>query len=167
MKKRTIFLAFPLIILIVLTLFAVQSVVSASKVDYQHLAYSNSNIYNVMFDMGTVMDSATAQFGFEVFYKDFVEENPDIEPIIDYKMELDFRLPNFTQLTNKKYRLTGFSMLPIDVLNEENLLYGRLPENATEIVVEKWVIENALADSTLSNFILFSNSSFVSYFTII
>lgn len=152
MKKRTIFLAFPLIILIVLTLFAVQSVVSASKLDYQHLAYSNSNIYNVMFDMGTVMDSATAQFGFEVFYKDFVEENPDIEPIIDYKMELDFRLPNFTQLTNKKYRLTGFSMLPIDVLNEENLLYGRLPENATEIVVEKWVIENALADSTLSNF---------------
>lgn len=152
MKKRTVFLAFPLIILIVLTLFAVQSVVSASKVDYQHTAYSDSRIYNVMMDAGTVMESAVSKFGFEEFYEGFIEENPNIEPVLDYKTELEFKLPNFTQLSNKKYRLSGFSVLPLDMLKEEQLLYGRLPENATEIVVEKWVIENAINNSTLNNF---------------
>lgn len=152
MKKRTIFLAFPLIVLIVLTLFAVQSVVSASKVDYQNTAYSNSHIYNVIMEAGTIMGNPTSKFGFEKFYEGFIEENPDIEPVLDYKIELDFKLPNFTQLSSKKYRLSGFSMLPVEIFDEDNLLYGRLPENATEIIVEKWVIENALNESTLNNF---------------
>ena len=152
MKKRTVFLAFPLIVLIVLTLFAVQSVVSASKVDYQNIAYSNSHIYNVIMEAGTIMGNPTSKFGFEKFYEGFIEENPDIEPVLDYKIELDFKLPNFTQLSSKKYRLSGFSMLPVEIFDEDNLLYGRLPENATEIIVEKWVIENALNESTLNNF---------------
>ena len=153
MKKRTIFLAFPLIILIVLTILSVQSVVSASVVDYQHIAYKDSRIYNVVFEKGiATMDYAVSRFGFEKFYDDFVEEKSHIEPILDYYVDFDFRLPNFSQLSNKKYRINGFSLLPLDVLSEDELLYGRLPENATEIVVEKWVLENAINNSTLNNF---------------
>lgn len=153
MKKRTIFLAFPLIILIVLTIFSVQSVISASIVDYQHIAYKDSRIYNVTFEKGIAnMESASSKFGFEKFYDGFIETNPHIEPVLDYYVDFDFKLPNFTQLSNKKYRINGFSLLPIDLLSEDKLLYGRLPEKATEIVVERWVIENAIKNSTLNNF---------------
>ena len=153
MKKRTIFLAFPLIILIVLIIFSVQSVISASVVDYQHIAYKDSRIYNVTFEKAVAtMDSAVSKFGFEKFYDGFIVENPNIEPVLDYYVDFDFRLPNFTQLDNKKYRINGFSLLPVDVLSEDELLYGKLPEKATEIVVERWVLENAINNSTLNNF---------------
>lgn len=153
MKKRTTVLAFPLIIIVVLALFSIQSVISASFVDKQHLAYSDSRIYNISLEKASAeVNTRVSKFGFEKFVEGFMENNPNIEPLMDYSTKFYFTLPNFSQINIQKYELSGFSLLTTDLIKEEDLIYGRMPKNATEIVVEKWVLENAIENSTVSNF---------------
>ncbi len=153
MKKRTAILAFPLIIIMILTLLSIQTVASASIIDYQSITNTDSRIYNITLEKGaSQMNTAVTKFGFDKFYDDFVKNNPNIEPVLDYTTTLSFTLPSFTQLGVKKYNFSKYSLMPLDVITEDDLLYGRMPNNASEIVVEKWVIENAIKDSTLGNF---------------
>ena len=112
MKKRTLFLAFPLIIIIALVLFSTQSVIAASFVDYQNIAKSDSHIYNIKLDkQDAKMNLEACMFGFGKFYDDFIEENPNIEPVLDFSTRLSFSIPTFTQLNVKRYELTGFSFI--------------------------------------------------------
>ena len=152
-KKRVAFISFPLFLIIILTILSVHSVFSATQVDKKHLVYCHSNVYNFFFENGssTVSDSM-AKFGFSDFYDDFTEKNENIEVVLDHQVIFHFTLPLFNQILNKTYELKGMSILPNKLLSPKDLIYGRMPENATEIVVEKWVIENAIENSTLNNF---------------
>ena len=153
-KKRVAFISFPLFLIIILTILSVQSVFSATKVDKQHLVYCHSNVYNLYFEKGSAkVSDSMAKYGFEHFYDDFTKNNKNIEIILDHSVIFQFTLPLFNQLLNKTYELKGMSILPNKFLDEKDLIYGRMPVNATEIVLEKWVIENAIKNSTLNNFI--------------
>jgi len=157
MKKRIMFLSFPLLIIIVLTLFSTQSLVSGSIVDRQHITAMNSNIMNVTFEKGdahVVTDAWT--FGYYKFYQDFKEKNPNLKPVVVTNSELTFNLPDFTQLKNKRNKLSAYSIISVDYLSEEKLIYGRMPELPHEIVVDKWVLENTINETTLSNFMTVS-----------
>ena len=160
MKKRTRFLAFPLMIIVILTMLTIQSVISASYVDKQHLVYQDSRIYNISLDKGYAeLDKNVFKFANEHLYEDLFENVEGIKPVMNVPAKLHFNVANFTQLTNVKYTIDQFSTMSIDVLDENSLIYGKMPSNATEIVVEKWVLENAIERSTLQNFM--SASSFV------
>lgn len=160
MKKRTRFLAFPLMIIVILAMLTIQSVISASYVDKQHLVYQDSRIYNISLDKGYAeLDKNVFKFANEHLYEDLFENVEGIKPVMNVPAKLHFNVANFTQLTNVKYTIDQFSTMSIDVLDENSLIYGKMPSNATEIVVEKWVLENAIERSTLQNFM--SASSFV------
>jgi len=147
LKKRTKILSFPLFILIILTLLCIQSVVSASFVDKQELIKMDSRVYTVNLERGNKeMLKEVHQFGFEKFYLGLMDENPDVVPILDTPMKLYFELPNFSQIQSKRFELANFTVLPYECLEENQLIYGRMPENTNEIVVEKWVLESAIAD---------------------
>ena len=153
LKKRTFILMIPLILIVVLMLLCIQSIIGASKVDYQHIAYSDSRIYNIYLEKGDAQTGVEAsKFGFEKFYQEFVEGNPNIEPIITTSTTFYYTLPDFNQIQNQKYKLNGFSLLSDEFLKESDLIYGRMPKNASEIVVDKWVLENLLTSTTLYHF---------------
>lgn len=48
----------------------------------------------------------------------------------------------FRQLRNVNGRIKDYSVVSISKLKEEDLICGRMPENRTEFVIDKWVIEN-------------------------
>ena len=153
-KKRVTFLSIPLFLIVILTIFSVQSVVAASKVDKQHLVFTHSKINTIFFDAGdSTVNKYMAQYGFEYFYDEFFEANPNIDIVLDHPVTFSFTLPTFDQMLNKKYELGGHSILSTKFISEDELLYGRMPQNATEIVIEKWVIENSIENSTLNNFL--------------
>ena len=153
LKKRTRILAFPLFILIILALLCLQSVASAKFIDKQELIKMDSRLYTVHLECGNKqMLSKVHQFGFEKFYDGIMEKNENLKPVLNTPMKLYFELPDFSQISSKKYEIANFSVLPYDCLKEEQLLYGRMPTNVNEIVIEKWVLESAIKESTLSNF---------------
>lgn len=153
MKKQTTFLSITLFVVVVLTLLCIQSIITASFVDKQKLTNTDSRIYNIYMDKGSAqIDDRAGKFGFDLFYKDFLIENPEIEPVINFHTRAKYTMSTFTQLGNKEYYLSNFSVLPLSTLKDDSLIYGRLPENPMEIVVDKWVLENAINGSTLNNF---------------
>ncbi len=153
MKKKTTFLSITLFVVVVLTLLCIQSIITASFVDKQKLTNTDSRIYNIYMDKGSAqIDDRAGKFGFDLFYKDFLTENPEIEPVINFHTRASYTMSTFTQLGNKEYYLSNFSVLPLSTLKDDSLIYGRLPENPMEIVVDKWVLENAINGSTLNNF---------------
>lgn len=153
MKKKTFFLSITLFIVVVLTLICVQSIIIGSFVDKQTLTITDSRVYNIYMDKASAqIDDRAGKFGFDLFYEEFLEENKDIEPIINFDTRIEYTMNTFTQLGDKIYKLINFSVLPLSTLDNSLIIYGRLPENTREIVVDKWVLENAINDSTLSNF---------------
>ena len=158
LKKRIRFLAFPLFIISVLVLLSVQSVKTASFVDRQTLVPIDSRLYTISLEKGNsnVYDSNIKQ-AFGDFYDDFFEENPNIEPILDFTPTLSFTLPDFKQLESAKYDLKGFTILPWEKINQEDLIYGTMPKALNEVVIDKWVIENTIKDTVIGNFMTVSS----------
>ena len=153
MKKKTMFLSITLFIVIILTLICTQSIITGSFVDKQNLSITDSRVYNIYLDKASpIVDDRAGKFGFDLIYADLLKEYPNIEPVINFDTQLEYTMNTFTQLGGNEYKLTNFSVLPLSTLNESKLKYGRLPNNSTEIIIDSWVLERAIKDSTLSNF---------------
>ncbi len=153
LKKRINFLAIPLILISVLVLFSVQSIKTASFVDRQSLVSTDSRIYNISLEKGySSLSDEKMEEAFGYFYDDFFKENPNIEPILNYTPTLSFNLPDFKQLTDAKYNLAGFSILPLEKVNQNQIIHGRMPIAPNEVVIDKWVIENTINDTVAANF---------------
>ncbi|MDD6302245.1 MAG: ABC transporter ATP-binding protein/permease [Bacillales bacterium] len=152
-KRKSFWLSFPLFIIIIALIISVQSVFSASYVDKKHLGTSHSNIYNITVEtLNPSIDQEVYSFGFSKFYDDLLENNPNVYPILNVSARFTYTKPTFNQIGTKKYDISEFSLLPLSYINSSNLIYGRMPQNADEIVVEKWVLEKALEGTTLTNF---------------
>lgn len=153
LKKRTIFLSFPLFIVSALVLLCAQSIVTASNVDKQSITATHSGVYNITLEKGAIdVLSDDARLVYEVLFDEFVKCNPNIEPIANPKTIMKYTIEGFSQIASNTYAINNFSLLTTEQISEENILYGRMPENSKEIVVEKWVLENAINKSTLGNF---------------
>ena len=158
LKKRTLFLRFPLFIISVLIMVSVQSVITASNIDRKAITNIDSRIYNISLEKGNArLNKDVHTFGFKYFCKDFIANNENIELSINLNHSFRFILPNFNQINNDIYRLEGFSTLTHEQLNEDSIIYGRMPTSYNEVVIEKWVIEKTLENSTIQNFMNISS----------
>ena len=158
LKKRTLFLRFPLFIISVLIMVSVQSVITASNIDRKAITNIDSRIYNISLEKGNArLNKDVHTFGFKYFCKDFIANNENIELSINLNHSFRFILPNFCQINNDIYRLEGFSTLTHEQLNEDSIIYGRMPTSYNEVVIEKWVIEKTLENSTIQNFMNISS----------
>lgn len=152
-KKKLYFINITLFIMIILILLSIQSIVNASYIDKRVLTNTDSRVYNVYLEkVDATIDNRAGKFGLELFYYDFIKENPDIEPIINFSTDLYYTMDTFNQFKSNDYMMSNFSVLPLSALDETKIKYGRIPENEYEIVVDKWVLQNFIEDSILSNF---------------
>ena len=158
LKKRTIFLGVPLFLLSILILFCIQSIENASYIDKQHIVYSDSHLYEVEVAIGDArINKDVKMFGIKHLLGDLMENVGEVDYELPASTEFLFYLPAFTQIAAKQYTISGFSVVSNERLTEDDLIYGRLPQNASEVVFEKWVLENLLMDSTISNFMNISS----------
>ncbi|MDD7735462.1 MAG: ATP-binding cassette domain-containing protein [Bacilli bacterium] len=152
-KKKTFIMSFPLLLIIIALIICVQSIVSASQVDRKHLGTTHSKIYNISLEtLDPSMDKEVFSFGFSKFYDELLENNPNVEPVLNVSSRFTYTKPSFNQIGTKTYDITEFSLIPLSYIDSSKLIYGRMPNNASEIVVEKWVLEKALEGTTLKNF---------------
>lgn len=152
-KKKTFIMSFPLLLIIIGLIISLQSVISASIVDRKHLGTTHSKIYNIAFEtLDPTMDKEVFSFGFSKLYDEVLENNPNVEPVLNVSARFTYTKPSFNQIGSKTYDISEFSLLPLSYIDSSKLIYGRMPKNASEIVVEKWVLEKALEGTTLINF---------------
>ncbi|MBQ8325515.1 MAG: ATP-binding cassette domain-containing protein [Lachnospiraceae bacterium] len=71
------------------------------------------------------------------------------EKYSNIKMGLKITSNNYSQLKELDRTLTGFSYVDVKYLDESLMLYGRMPENENEIVIEKSVLDKVLNGNTI------------------
>ena len=154
LKNRTLILEIPLFIIIILVLLSIHSLIFASTVDVKHIAQSHSKVYNISLEKAdTQVNHYDFKEGFQIFCQEFISNNENLEFVTTEKVKMKYTINSFSQMKENQYTVTGFSLLSLEHLSKDNLYYGRMPIDDREIVVEKWVLEKALEDSTLQNFL--------------
>ncbi len=70
------------------------------------------------------------------------EKNLEANYILPTNSEVSFNIKNedFYQTSNQNINLTA-SLSRLDMVNKKNLVYGRLPENEQEVVIDKVILE--------------------------
>ena len=150
-----------MVLLTVLSVWMVGDWLTLRTVDPRDFVLTHSNVLEISMERGENHEVDPANYmqatqlrgtlaeclddlkGYEV---DF-----EILPYISAQPELAAE-GYFPQLDNISVKLSRFSYIPLDYLNPESLILGRMPENVNEIVVDKWVLESVLAeDGILQN----------------
>ena len=140
-----------LVLLAVLTLLTCGDYYTVSKVDPQDFIISDSHMLIVRIEQGPrytpdedlYYDSYLRQLGRE--YVDHIAQAPtdfDFIPLFSVRAQYDFAW--FTQMSNVKQNVPGFSYVMVDRLEEGRLICGRMPLSSEEIVVDRILIDAIL-----------------------
>ncbi len=156
-KKKNIFMSIILFVMAALTLIAIQSIIASSKVDYRHLSYIDSRLYNVKVSNGEVgLTSEQLKLAFGNLYDKIKKEQPTLEimPVSSAQLssKLEFKITGYTQLQVNEYALEGYTLMPLNILNENTIIYGNMPTTGFEIVIDEWLALNLLENNAISNF---------------
>ncbi len=153
LKNRTRMLSIPLFFIVLIVLLTTHSMVIGGTIDKKNITYTHSNIYNIKLEKASInTDHYMFKEGFEILCNEFTESNPNIETTSAKSVVMKYTINSFNQLEQNDYETKGFSLLYTEHITEEELYYGRMPKISREIVVEKWVLEKMIEETTLGNF---------------
>ena len=143
-----------LVLLTVLTVFSVSDYVTLASIDPEDFITSHSHILELKLEQGTSIYGQGKTFTpVAQQYIEFLQQSgqdilflPHVSPSAQYSVHL------FRQMDRVSMKLEGFSYVPLSVLEESDLIYGRMPENCEEVVVDRWVLERAMSqDGIIQN----------------
>ena len=77
------------------------------------------------------------------------DEFPDSEIIPQITYEPSYAYKGFYQMEGLRDIFDCFSYMPIEYLDAADIIYGRMPQNPDEIVIDRWVVENFMTRETM------------------
>lgn len=86
-------------------------------------------------------------------YADDIFVDPDIDMNMTYQ--------GYAQLKNMPAKFEGYSYVSLEYLNEDALIYGRMPEKRNEVVVDRFVIDRFLNSDEVMASMYKSEKSFL------
>ena len=138
---------FFLTVLTLLTLLTFADYQYVSHLDPEDFVTTHSQLLEVQLRRGPALGEE--YFGVNEIvgkYVDYLEQSGlkfTALPVVNLKAEV--RLGMFRQFGSVKEHLEEFSYVPLSYLDESTLIYGRMPTNADEVVVDRWVLDNLLS----------------------
>ncbi len=156
---------FFLVAMSVLTLWMVGDYLTVSSIDPRDFVITESHILELAVERGENLDPT-------LYTNVLTQTGPLLENL--RASETDFTaIPYvsghpkifldslFLQLGDTYVTPLGFSYVPLELFDDSALLYGHMPENCEEIIVDRWILDNILkTDSMLPN-LLYSPEQFL------
>lgn len=156
--KRSLFLYISLFIMACLTMWCIQSMFSSQFIDKKNLASSDSHFYIVNVEKGNAnMDQDEWIDAYSELYDSFTKKYKDIEIIPTGNYDLSFKYSSFIQIKSTEYELKKAIFSDISTIKPDALIYGRMPENPSEVVIDEWIAEKLINSTNLKNMIPISN----------
>ena len=143
-----------LVLLTVLLLFTVSDYLTVAAIDPEDFITSDSHMLELNIKQGSVIyPESKGLLPMVGSYLDYLKNSgqnfifvPHVAVPAQYSVML------FKQMDAITLKLMNFSYVPMQYLGENTLLYGRMPENSNEIVVDRWVLDAAAAtDGIIQN----------------
>ena len=138
-----------LFLLAALTVWTVCDYLTLSAIDPKDFITTDSHVLEIKLSRGA---EATGNEWLVLtdLYKNYVryldESNLDATLIPVPISPLSYSVELFPQMENATSYIKDFSYAPLSSLDPDTLVHGRMPERSGEMVVDRWVLENVIAD---------------------
>lgn len=137
---------FFLVVLTLLTLLTFADYQYVAHVDPEDFITTHSQLLEIRLSRGPSLSEHTwgvSELADE--YVDYLRKSGEsFTPLPVININAECHLGLFRQFGSVKEKLKGFTYVPLEYLDEATLIYGRMPKNAHEIVVDRWVLDNLL-----------------------
>jgi hypothetical protein len=143
-----------LILMAVLTVFVVSDYCTLAAVDPEEFITTDSHMLDITVKPGPVLynQANATRMRNESFLQYLRDSGADFLYIPPVSRVPTYSVTLFQQLDRINMKFYHFSYVPLSELKEEDLLYGRMPTTSREIVVDRWVLEDAMEkDGILQN----------------
>ncbi len=136
-----------LLVLTVLLALSAADFITLGTLEPEDFIVTHSQVLEVALDRGPRAGSSTV--GMQALAAEFKERmaKTDISytyvPNIAYSATVSGSL--ILQANEIAITLTDFSYVPLSFLSEDSLIMGRMPENTTECVIDRWVLDAVMA----------------------
>ena len=146
-----------IIILTLVMLLAISDINSAAKVDPEEFITADSHVIKLEFGKGKNYNDRTAT-SVSKYVPDFLDllerKGLDYDLIPQTTTQFKFNCDILPQYESLSMSLGTYNIVDVDRLDPSAIVYGRMPENSNEIVIDKWVIGNCTdRDGIVQNFI--------------
>lgn len=135
-----------LLLFSVMTILTIGDYISMSQIRFEDFVTTDSHILEVEVIRGGNSGASVSE-GFDRYIEYLDESGLDITYIPAVSARTFFSYNSFLQMNTLSEGVTGFSYIPIEKLDEESLLYGRMPEGPEEIAVDIVVLNKFLSGS--------------------
>lgn len=138
-----------LILLTVLTLLTVGDFIALSRVDPEDFVTADSHLLLLTVTQGSELDGDNISLSERAngFIRRLAAGGPDFDLIPVSTVRASYSATVFPQLGAEAIRTpVAFSYVPITRLDESTLIYGRMPQNSQEIVVDRLVLKAMLEE---------------------
>lgn len=143
--KKQVFLIVCFLAMAVLLVLTVADIATLSTIDVRSLIHSDSHYLRVEAKRNAEMDIRKFEENFAILLDDFLETTPMENVVFDMEPNLYFEYEGFTQIKDANAFLSGYTVAYIENLQENQILYGRMPQAVDEIVIDVRVLDNFLA----------------------
>lgn len=138
--KKRIFPSVALFVIAVLITLSVQQILSGFYVDKQEAATADSHYYKISAATNKILSSDDYRKYFGIATEEL--QKAGYKPEVIPATKLFYKYEGFAQLENTSYALENYSFVSLDRLSEKDLVYGEMPKEETEIVLDEWLVEN-------------------------
>ncbi len=151
--KSFIIMVIALILISAISVLAVGDYLTVSEDKVQELLVSDSRIVDITVKEGTNLDAVNFNRYVSLLEKDMRKNlnNSELFPADEpyaYLLYTGFeQIENIVRNTEAVFN--DFTYMPIEYLDESSLIYGKMPENIYEVVVDRWVLENFMQKTNI------------------
>ncbi len=149
--KRTVALKACLVLLTAMLVLTTGDYLTIAEVDPEEFIKSDSHLVQVEIlreGMATTSFPEMRELvGQYMEHVGRVDKEMTVMPV--FTSIITYTYDSFLQMDTLKETVTGFSVIPMDKLDEETLIYGRVPEKIDEVVVDRWILEAFMKDGSL------------------
>ena len=152
LKRAT--MRFFLMLLTVLAIVTVSDYLTVSSLDPEDFITTDSHILEIKTEYGAIIREGDSYLqNLSADYMNYLREQKDGYTLVPHvPVTATYSVNLFRQMDRLELNFGNFSYVPLEYFDESTLIYGRMPENSEEIVVDRWLLDAAAGkDGILQN----------------
>lgn len=146
MGKKQIFLILSLLVMSVLIVLTVQDIMTILDVNKKEIITKDSHYLNVKVAKNAMIRDGQYEEAYRKLLEQIKGKGGDI--YVNPSIFVSYQYDGFWQLESVKSNLQDYSLVTLEHLKESDLIYGVMPKEPYEVVVDRWVLESFMNQDT-------------------
>lgn len=145
---KQIFLAVTLFIMSIMVVLSVQEILPVVMLDLSSIISRDTHYYKLSSPkLKSMVALDVYQENFGLMVEALLEEGFEVYGIPDTTLKYPYE--GIVQMENSVFEIKDYCFVPVEKMDKEMLLYGKMPEEETEVVLDRLTVEQFLKSSAV------------------